>query len=123
MGIQDNPLYVQVKQYALNNNLTSEQIRIATKTQMATVLNRGEREKFWDGNNEGFFTALRDNLYFELKGKEKDAIVNMLKNILLQVDWFKDNFPNADFDKGEERERDYIKIWLNGRPLPETGGL
>ena len=59
--MKDNPYYTQLKQTALDNNYTVEQVLDATKQRVANLLSLDADAPFWSGLNEGFFTNLKES--------------------------------------------------------------
>ena len=47
-------IYNRLLQIAVDNNYTPQQVRSATKKQVATLLGEDEKDKFWTGGNNQY---------------------------------------------------------------------
>ena len=111
--MQINQLYQQLKEIALDDNLTVGQAESLTKQQVANLLGLDVDASFWSGPNIGFWVNLKANAVKYLKQKKFEADKQFIINAL-NIPAFNSRFPDVDFESDETEK--VLKIWFYGRP-------
>jgi hypothetical protein len=108
--MRNNALYLQLKHAASNGNYTVEQAKSITKAQIESILGTSI------GDN--FYANMKNVLVNQLSDEADDADMKDLREQLIggSRQWLGNHFPNAEFERGQENGKKYIKIWLAGKP-------
>jgi len=111
--MRNSRLYTQLKQNALDNDYTIEQVNTLEYEATKTLL--GEEFSY------NFFTNIRNQIAIELTESRDQTSFEGLQNQLKGGSrvWLKNNFPDAVLEKGKEFGKQFIKIWLYGKPEVE----
>lgn len=108
--MQNHPLYIKLRQIALDGNYTIQQVRDATYNQVAELL--GER-----GFGNAFLTNMKRLLITEMQGVQDEENMQQLKQTAKS--WLDANFPDWEAERGREDDKSFVTIWLNGKPALE----
>lgn len=105
--MKNHPKYVQLKQIALDNNYTVEQVRELTFNQAAGLLGeRGFTSTFLENAKRGIIMAMQD--------RDDKANLQQLKS---KVKTFLDaKFPQWEAERDRDGDKPYVKIYLEGKP-------
>jgi len=105
--MKNHPIYIRLKQIALDGDYTVEQVRALTFKQAAGLLGeRGFTSTFLDNAKRGILMALQN----------RDDKAN-LQQVKSKVKTFLDaNFPGWEAEHGRDSDKPYVTIWLKGRP-------
>tara|TARA_Y100000310_G_scaffold74383_1_gene70601 strand:+ start:1802 stop:2131 length:330 start_codon:yes stop_codon:yes gene_type:complete len=106
--MRNNPVYVQLLQYALDHDYTIAQVEGATAQQVANVLGIDKSEL---PNN---FENARSLLIRDLQERDDNATLAEVKSRVQT--WLDNNFPDWEGEKGREGDKRFVKIWLDGKP-------
>jgi len=105
--MKNRAIYKQLKQYALDNNLTIEQVHNATFNQIATIL--GTRNF-----SLAFLNNMKRGIVMSLQNRDDEQNLQQLKQIA--KNWLDANFPDWEAERGREGDKPYVTIWLKGKP-------
>lgn len=105
--MKNRAIYKQLKQYALDNNLTIEQVQNATFNQIATIL--GTRNF-----SLAFLNNMKRGIVMSLQNRDDEQNLQQLKQIA--KNWLDANFPDWEAERGREGDKPYVTIWLKGKP-------
>ena len=116
--MQDNLLYNQLKQIALDNKYTKVQFDTLKKEQIADLLKKSVDDKDWSGGNEGFFTNLKAGIVQKLEEQEDKTDEQFIKDQLIsgQRLALKNRFPKAETERMLLYGKKVVVIWLDGKP-------
>ena len=107
--MKSNPLYKQIKQIALDEDYTIQQVRDATKTQITSLLGISESAVL-----DTFVDCMKANLAEELRRRDferdKQFIIDNYSEELRK------RFGDCQIDKSEIRGYRCVLIWLDGAP-------
>ena len=108
--MQNNALYLQLKQAAINGGYTIGQAEDITKAQMESIVGTSI--------SDNFYANMKAVLVGHITDEAEEIELSGLKNQLIggNRQWLLNHFPNAEIDRGKESEKKYIKIWLDGKP-------
>jgi len=96
---------------ATDNKYTPEQVRSATKTQIASLLSIGEVDPAWSGGNIGFFYNLKENVARLLEAEIFKPKAAQIESDIRAV------FPDAEFTA--KRRQRIVIVYLDGKPAED----
>lgn len=105
--MENHPLYKKLRQTALDNNYTVDQVRSLNFNQATDLLRtRDFSVTFLHNMKRVIIMALQDR-------DDEDR----LQQVKLKIKtWLDTNFPNWEAEHGRENDKPYITIWLKGKP-------
>ncbi len=89
--MQDRAEYIKFKEYALDNKLSTIDVRNMTKQQAAAVIDISPDAAFWSGGNIGFFINLRENIAREVEDNIITPKIGSIRSAIEAV------FPDAEY--------------------------
>ena len=102
----------QLLQIAVDNNYSPQQVRDATKTQVAGLLGVSVSDPEWTGGNIGFFENLKENIAREIEDKIITPKIGSIRTAIESV------FPNAEYTV--KKRRRVVTVYLDGKPEVEV---
>jgi len=105
--MENHPLYRKIRQTALDNNYTVEQVRSLNFNQATELLEtRSYSHTFLSNMKRGIVLALQ----------ERDDKHNLQQLKQTVGNWLETNFPNCEAEIERENGKPCVKIWLKGKP-------
>lgn len=101
--MRNHPLYKQLRQIALDNNYTVEQIQNCNWQQAVQLL--GQRDF-----SIGFLENAKRELILELRNEAVEVDRQYIASAV------RDRFPQLELEYRREGEYPYIMLWLKGKP-------
>ncbi len=95
--------------------MTFDQVRNASKDQVANILGVDVNDPRWSGGNKGLWINLKANILQKMQ-QDIDAADEQTLRDLVDVPGFIAKFPDFEIDRGELDNKRYIRIWLEGAP-------
>ena len=105
--MKNNPLYLQLKQIALDGGYTIEQVQNVTVGQIATLLGAS-------GLKPSFVENMKRMVIDTLESRDDEVHFQALKT--QAIGWLESNFPDFVAERGRESKKPFVKIWLKGTP-------
>lgn len=106
--MRNHPLYKKLKQIALAENYTIDQVEKATMGQVAKLL--GPDVRF----TQAFLHNMKRGIIMTLQNRDDENDMQQLKQTAKT--WLDSNFPDWDAERGREGDKTFVKIWLKGKP-------
>lgn len=106
--MRNNPLYKKLKQIVLDGDYTIDQVKNATMGQVAQLL--GPDVRF----GQAFFQNMKRGLIMTLQNRDDENDMQQLKQTAKT--WLDANFPDWEAERGREGDKNYVTIWLRGKP-------
>ena len=106
--MENHPLYKNLRQTALDNNYTVDQVLSLNFSQAAELL---ETRNF----SHTFLNNMKRSIVMVLQNRDDESDFLRLKQVA--ENWLITNFPNWEAECGRERDKPYVKIWLRGKPV------
>lgn len=110
--MQNNPLYLRLKQIADDEGFTASQAEALTKEQAAGLLGISDTDI-----TEAFFENMRTLLSRVLQSENDQAEMQKVKGTVMTDGFFKDKYPNAEFITGRIQDKPFITVWPDGEPI------
>ena len=107
-----NPLYARLKQIALDNNYTIDEVQGLTKQQIADQV-----QLSIDDFSDDFFANIKTVIVSDFESIRDHSMLGVVKSQL--EPWLVEEYPDAEFERGKENDKRFIKIWLDGKPEVE----
>ena len=106
--MENQPLYKKLRQTALDNNYTVDQVRSLNFSQAAELL---ETRDF----SHTFLNNMKRCIVIILQNRDDESDFLRLKQVT--EDRLVTNFPNWEAEFGRESDKPFVKIWLRGKPV------
>lgn len=106
--MQNNSLYLLLKQEAIDENYTVEQADALTKEQIEIIVN--------DSITTGFYLNIKATLIQYLIDCDNEDERSSINDQLTSGGWLAANFPDAVVVDGCEGVKRFVRVWLNGEP-------
>lgn len=110
--MRNNPLYLQFRQAA--ESYTIDHVKTATKTRAETIVGVSITDEFFE-NMKTLLIREKEAESFAVKFDELKAQLTGGGRV-----WLQTNFPDVEFEKGNIEDKQFVTIWLDGKP-DETG--
>lgn len=105
--MKNHPLYKKMKQVALDDDYTIEQVQTLSFSQAAELL---ETRDF----TITFLSNMKRGIIDALCNRDDELTMEQLKQATRT--WLDLNFPSWEAERGRQGEKPYIIIWLEGKP-------
>ncbi len=104
--MRSNPVYKKLKKIALEGDYTIEQVTNASKGQIESLVGHELTVNFYSSLK----TCVLQDLQEKLDGQAVAAFKDKVKAYLDQY------YPDYKFERGRDRDKPFITIWLEGKP-------
>lgn len=106
--MENHPFYKKLRQAALDNNYTVDQVQSLNFNQATELL---ETRSF----SHTFLSNMKRGVVLALQERDDKNSLQQFKQTA--GNWLDTNFPNWEAECGRERDKPYIKIWLRGKSV------
>lgn len=108
--MENNSLYKQLKQIALDGEYAISQIKDATAEQIEGLLGVSNLKS-------AFIENMRRSLVSDLQARDDETILADFKGQLTggARTWLLNHFPDAAFERGRDSGKPFVKVWLEGK--------
>lgn len=104
--MKNHPLYKKLKQIALDDNYTIEQVRGLDFNTVAELF--GTRSF-----SDTFLGNMKLELIAEIQDQQDESDKQLFQ---AKVESLRNRFPDLEVERGREGDRPYVVIWLEGKP-------
>jgi len=106
--MRNHPLYKKLKQIALDENYTIEQVENATMGQVAQLLGPDVRL------SQVFLLNMKRGIIMALQNRDDENDMQQLKQTA--KNFLDANFPDWEAERSREGDKPCVTIWLKGKP-------
>ncbi len=114
--MKNNPYFKKLKQYAVDQALTFDQIKASNNAQVANILGIDESRL-----EPATYANMRGAVLKSLQEDIDNADFDNIKTSGIRT-WLENNFPDYEFEKGKKGGKPFVKIWYKGKPEVTDNG-